>query len=164
MVKIKGHLINIWRNRMKTLIIYSSLHHGNTEKVGKAIAEELRADIKKVNEVDTNTLNNYNLIGFGSGIYGGKFHKSMLELFNKFPNLPNKKIFIFSTSSQGGYEYNKPIEDKLKGKGFRLVGSYACKGFNTFGPLKLFGGMSKGRPNEEDLQRAKEFARKVAAI
>ncbi|HEY5561997.1 MAG TPA: flavodoxin family protein [Clostridiaceae bacterium] len=143
---------------MKTLIIYASIHHGNTEKVGKAMAECLSADLKKANEVNTNILNDYDLIGFGSGIYGGKFHNNILEMFNKLPNLPNKKAFIFSTSGQGKTEYNNPIEQKLKEKGLKIVGSFGCKGFDTFGPLKLFGGIGKGRPNEEDLQKAKAFA------
>jgi hypothetical protein len=34
-------------------------------------------------------------------------------------------------------------------------------GFNTNVFLKYFGGVNKGRPNENDLNRAKEFADKI---
>jgi hypothetical protein len=47
----------------------------------------------------------------------------------------------------------------LIGKGFTIIGEFSCKGFNTFGPLKLVGGINKGRPNESDLNKAENFAR-----
>ena len=146
---------------MKNLIVYESIHHGNTEKIGKAMAEYLNADLIKTNDINVNTLKDYDLIGFGSGIYNGKLHKNVLDLIEKSPTLSNKKAFIFSTSGQGKVKYNNTIEQKLKEKGFEVVGSFACKGYDTFGPLKLIGGIAKGRPNENDIQKAKEFAEKL---
>ena len=146
---------------MKKLIVYESIHHGNTEKIGKAMAEYLNADLIKTNDVNVNTLKDYDLIGFGSGIYNGKLHKNVLDLIEKSPTLSNKKAFVFSTSGQGKVKYNNTIEQKLKEKGFEVVGSFACKGYDTFGPFKLIGGIAKGRPNENDIQKAKEFAEKL---
>ena len=146
---------------MKNLIVYESIHHGNTEKIGKAMAECLNAELIKSDDVNVNNLMDYDLIGFGSGIYYGKFHKNILNLIEKLPNLPNKKTFVFSTSGQGKIEYNNPVEKKLKEKDFKVIGSFACKGYDTFGPFKLIGGISKGRPNNSDIQRAKEFAEKL---
>ena len=147
---------------LKTLIIYSSIHHGNTEKIGKAMAETLNADIINVTDVSINELQNYDLIGFGSGIYGGKFHKNMLALIEKLPSTANKKSFLFSTSSMGTIGYNSYIEEKLKGKGFEIIGNFSCKGYDTFGPFKLIGGIGKGRPNEEDIKKAQDFAEGIA--
>lgn len=146
---------------MKNLIVYESIHHGNTEKIGKAMAEYLNADLIKTNDVNVNTIKDYDLIGFGSGIYNGKLHKNVLDLIDKLPTLSNKKAFVFSTSGQGKAKYNNTIEQKLKEKGFEVVGSFACKGYDTFGPFKLIGGIAKGRPNENDIQKAKEFAEKL---
>lgn len=146
---------------MKNLIVYESIHHGNTEKIGKAMAEYLNADLIKTNDINVNTLKDYDLIGFGSGIYNGKLHKNVLDLIEKSPTLSNKKAFIFSTSGQGKVKYNNTIEQKLKEKGFEVVGSFACKGYDTFGPFKLIGGIAKGRPNENDIKKAKEFAEKL---
>jgi hypothetical protein len=39
------------------------------------------------------------------------------------------------------------------------VGDFSCNGWDTWGPLKLVGGTNKGRPNEQDLQEARVFAR-----
>jgi len=146
---------------MKNLIVYESIHHGNTEKIGKAMAEYLNADLIKTNDINVNTLKDYDLIGFGSGIYNGKLHKNVLDLIEKSPTLSNKKAFVFSTSGQGKVKYNNTIEQKLKEKGFEVVGSFACKGYDTFGPFKLIGGIAKGRPNENDIKKAKEFAEKL---
>jgi flavodoxin len=45
------------------------------------------------------------------------------------------------------------------GKGFNILGEFTCFGLDTEGMLRLTGGANKGRPNEEDLKRAEEFAR-----
>ena len=126
------------------------------------MAETLNADIVNVNDVNITELQNYDLIGFGSGIYGGKFHKTMLNLIEKLPSVANKKSFLFSTSSMGKIGYNSYIEEKLKGKGFEIIGNFSCKGYDTFGPFKLIGGIGKGRPNEEDIKKAQNFAEGIA--
>lgn len=146
---------------LKTLIIYVSVHHKNTEKIAKVMAESLNADIVKVNDVNVNSLKDYDLIGFGSGIYYGKFHKSVIDFIDKLQIFNNKKAFVFSTSGQGKRKYNNSIEQELKKKSFEIVGSFVCKGYDTFGPFKLIGGIAKGRPNEEDFQKAKDFAERL---
>jgi flavodoxin len=142
-------------------MIYSSIHHNNTEKIGRVMAEAINADIVEAKHIRIDTLDNYNLIGFGSGIYAGKFHKNVLDLISKLPKLNNKKAFVFSTSGTGVTKYNVRVEEELKKHGFEIIGNFACKGYNTFGPLKLFGGIGKDRPNAEDLQNAKDFAKKL---
>ncbi|GEP63324.1 flavodoxin [Clostridium beijerinckii] len=149
---------------MKVLLIYSSIHHGNTEKIVRAMGESINADIIETRNLKINTLNEYDLIGFGSGIYYGKLHKNILELIDKLPTLSNKKVFVFSTSGQGKVKYNDFVEQKLKEKGFNVVGSFACKGYDTFGPFKLIGGIAKGRPNDKDFQNAKDFAKKLISL
>jgi flavodoxin len=57
---------------MKTLIVYASVHHMNTEKVAKVIAEELGADLVPVGQAQLDT-SAYDLIGFGQGFIGGRF-------------------------------------------------------------------------------------------
>ncbi|MGE5627009.1 MAG: flavodoxin family protein [Solirubrobacterales bacterium] len=145
---------------MKKLIIYSSVHHGNTEKIAKAMGAAINADVIKAESFDVNNIENYALIGFGSGIYGGKMHKTMLNLIESLPVVSNKKAFVFSTSGMGKTDYNNALAVKLADKGFVMEGSFACKGFDTFGPFKLVGGIAKGRPNDEDILNAKNFVLK----
>ena len=146
---------------MKTLIVYASIHHGNTQKIAKVIADVLNADMAKVNDVDVNTINGYDLIGFGSGIYHGKPHKKITGLVEELPYMSCKKAFVFSTSGLGKNEYNNPVKQQLKQKGFDVIGSFTCKGYDTYGPFKLIGGIAKDRPNEGDFRKAQAFAQGV---
>lgn len=147
---------------MKRLIIYESVHHKNTEKIAKVMAEVLKAELKKPNDVNIDSLKDYDLIGFGSGIYYGKFHKNVLELVEKIKKVSKQRAFVFSTSGLGKEQYNDSVKKELTEKGFEVIGSFACKGFDTYGPLKLVGGIAKGRPNEEDISKAREFAMKLS--
>jgi len=67
---------------MRALIILYSYHHKNTEKVAKAMAKILDAEVKTPKDVDPEDLKDYDLIGFGSGIYGASFHKSVQASIN----------------------------------------------------------------------------------
>jgi flavodoxin len=147
---------------MKTLLVLYSYHHMNTEKVAKVFAKVLDAQIKNPQQVDPKELAEYDLIGFGSGIYGEKHHKFLLDLADKLPQVSNKKAFIFSTSAIMGKEKvakdHSTLRKKLESKGYIIIDEFACKGFNTNSFLKYFGGMNKGRPNAQDLENAQEFA------
>ncbi|MGZ4857566.1 MAG: hypothetical protein ACXVZU_04305 [Methanobacteriaceae archaeon] len=46
-------------------------------------------------------------------------------------------------------------------KGFEVVDQYHTKAFDSWGFLKLINGINKGRPNQEDLQIAEDFARNL---
>ncbi|GAG56714.1 unnamed protein product [marine sediment metagenome] len=127
------------------------------------MADVLSADLLRVEQVAINMLAEYDLIGFGSGVYFGKFHKSLLELVDKLPRLENKKAFIFSTSGLRKmrfiHDFHKPLKGKLKQKGLNIVGEFSCRGFDTSQAAKIIGGINWGRPDEKDLELAENFAR-----
>ena len=54
---------------MRTAIVYASVHHGNTEKLVKRIAEECQVDLIDAIKQMNADLNDYDMIGFASGIY-----------------------------------------------------------------------------------------------
>jgi len=146
---------------MKSLLVLYSYHHNNTQKIANVFTQVLKAQIKTPKQINLQELQNYNLIGFGSGIYGAKHHKSLLNLANKLPQVTNKKAFMFSTSALTGKEKmvddHSSLKEKLQSKGYTIIDEFQCKGFNTNSLLKFFGGMNKGRPNTEDLKNAEEF-------
>ena len=150
---------------MSNLIILVSYHHQNTEKIAKIIANPLNAEIKKPEQVEPSSLATYELIGFGSGIYFGKNDKTLLKFADKLPQQEGKKAFIFSTSGRTDNEskFHKGLREKLQSKGFNIVGEFNCAGFDTYGVLKLAGGINKGRPNEDDLKAAENFAQTLKA-
>jgi flavodoxin len=147
---------------MRALLILYSYHHNNTEKVTNVLAKVLDAQIKTPQEIKPEELQEYSLIGFGSGIYGAKHHKSLLDLADRLPQVTDRKAFIFSTSAIMGKEKvandHSTLREKLQPKGYMIVDEFACKGFNTNSFMKYLGGMNKGRPNAEDLKNAEKFA------
>jgi flavodoxin len=144
---------------MKTLIVYASVHHKNTEKVAKVIAAELGADLVSVGEVQPAALTAYDQIGFGSGIYDHNFHQALLHFVETLPTVTGKQAFVFSTCGVGGTRRHAAVKEQLVNRGFAIVGDFSCKGWDTNSFFKVFGGINKGRPNEEDLQEARVFAR-----
>src|SRR5512136_511326 len=82
---------------MKSLVIVFSYHHKNTETIAKSIAHVIDAPVKTPQQVNPEELREYDLVGFGSGIYAAKHHKSLLDLADKLPQVTGKKAFIFST-------------------------------------------------------------------
>jgi flavodoxin len=150
---------------MKALIIYISIHHGNTEKVAKVMANTLDAALLEVKQADASILEQYDLIGFGSGIYFGKHHESLLDFVDKLPMLRNKKTFIFSTSGLRKipffHDFDKPLKERLQRKGFDIIGEFSCRGLDTYRATKLVGGINKGRPNAKDLKQAEDFAKSL---
>lgn len=144
---------------MKSLLVLYSYHHNNTEKIAKVIAEVLDAQIQTPQQVSPEKLQDYDLIGFGSGIYGEKHHDNLLNLADRLPRVSGKKAFIFSTSGIAEAAKNHSLlRDKLRSRGYIIVDEFNCRGFNTNSFLELFGGMNKGRPNFEDLEKAMAFA------
>jgi flavodoxin len=146
---------------MSALVILFSYHHKNTEKIAKVIASSLGAEIKTPDQIDPNSLSSYDLVGFGSGIYFGKHHKVLLDFADKLAQGTNKKGFIFSTSGRTGDvspKFHKQLREKLQSKGVEIIGEFNCGAFDTYGLMKIIGGINKGRPNEEDLKQAEAFA------
>ena len=146
----------------RALLVLTSYHHRNTEKVARVVAEVLGAQIKAPDDVDPGELGKYGLIGFGSGIYGAKHHETVLELANRLLPATGKQAFIFSTSAiinkNKVASDHSTLRDALESKGYVIVDEFSCRGFNTNSFMKYLGGMNKGRPNAEDLERAREFA------
>lgn len=153
---------------MKSLLVLYSYHHHNTEKIAKVFAKVLDAEIKTPQEIKPEELQEYDLVGFGSGIYSAKHDESLLDFADKLPQVTGMKVFLFSTAGITGKSKaakdHATLREKLEAKGYVIVDEFQCKGFNTNSFLKLFGGMNKGRPNAEDLQNAEEFANKLKII
>ena len=140
----------------KALIIYASTHHGSTKKLAEAIAD--RYDVHLINAAKQQTadLSAYDLIGFASGIDFGKFYPCVEQFLER--NLPeNKRVFFLYTCAKVSSRFTKTAKTAARKKGAAIVGEYGCRGFNTYGPWKLIGGMNKGHPSADELQEAVGF-------
>jgi flavodoxin len=151
--------------QLKSLLVLYSYHHHNTEKVAEIFAKVLDAEIKISKDIKPDGLQKYDLIGFGSGIYSAKHHESLIKFADSLKTVTNKKAFLFSTAGITGKSKasndHAMLREKLESKGYIIVDEFQCKGYNTNSFLKLFGGMNKGRPNDNDLKNAESFAWKL---
>jgi flavodoxin len=152
---------------MKSLVVVFSYHHNNTEKIAHTIANVLDAPVKTPQEVKPEEIAEYYLVGFGSGIYSATFDPSLLNLVDRLPQVNDKKAFLFSTYGAPAFIANREfieknhsqIREKLRAKGYTVIGEFGCAGWNTNSFLKYFGGLNKGKPDAEDIRNAEEFAR-----
>lgn len=69
---------------MKTAICYFSEHHGNTLKVLERLAEEFDIDLIDVRSRVAVHLEMYDMIGFASGIYYGRFHETVTDFAKQY--------------------------------------------------------------------------------
>ncbi|MCW4005440.1 MAG: flavodoxin family protein [Candidatus Bathyarchaeota archaeon] len=146
---------------VKAIVVCVSTYKGNTLKIAKAIADVLDAQVVAPHETTAESLGEYDLVGFGSGIFFGNHHQSLLSLVDKLPR-GGKQAFIFSTMGRISIyknTYHKTLRKKLESKSYSIIGEYACRGFSDYYKIfKLFGGVNKGHPNSKDLQNAQTFA------
>ena len=140
----------------KIAIVYASKHHENTLKLVNAISEKYpitQIDAEKQYDAD---LSAYDLIGFASGIDFGRFYGSVEEFLRR--NLPEKKqVFFLYTCAMQSERFSESIAREATKKNAVLLGEYGCKGYNTYGPWKLIGGMNRKHPTAEEQKGAVSF-------
>ena len=145
---------------MKTAICYYSRHHGNTLNVLEAMAQEGQVDLIDVTTRQTVRLEDYDCVGFASGIYGFDVQKAVVEFARQYLSQGKPVFFVYT---YGGAKGNgaKALTEIAREKNCPILGEFSCKGYDTFGPFKLVGGIAKGHPDERDLENARSFFRQI---
>ena len=77
--------------QVKSLVVVFSYHHNNTEKIANACANVLGAEVKTPQQVRPEEIAEYDLVGFGSGIYSATFDPSVLDLADRLPTRCGKE-------------------------------------------------------------------------
>lgn len=142
---------------MKILMIVESKHLGNTMKIAKAMSEVAPITITNTEKAKQYKLEDYELVGFASGIYAWRHDKKLLD-FARAISDENGYSFVVSTSGGADFDSNnKTLIDILKTKNKTVLGVFSCLALDKFSFLKLLGGINKGHPDETDLKNAQEF-------
>jgi flavodoxin len=166
---------------MKILITYYS-QTGNTEKIAKSIHEACEGeevDIKPIKLVIPSDLKKYDLVFLGSGIYASRVNNALAKLIEEASELPPKFAFFCTHASKDGYQDGfKQVKKKL-GDSSEVIDEFDCCGESLGVPEAMQKAMMenlppdkrktaeehqkwvKGRPKEEELQSAKEWAKSV---
>ena len=170
---------------MKILIAYHS-NTGNTEKVGNAMKEGLEEEdqeiiISPAKDVDPSSLNSHDLILLGSGIYSRTIGRSIKSLMKKATELPPKIACFQTYQNEIWYPkaFTKAIGKTLEKYNSKIIDEFGCWGYNlgmtdeqmmqlisSFPPdegkrMEIQRKRTKGRPNEEDFQNVKSFAKNL---
>ncbi len=146
---------------MRTIIVYKSAHHKNTKKLVDAVSEKYGIKAVDVAEARDIGLDAYDTIGLASGIAFGRFYKE-LERFAEERLPRGKKVFFLYTCGSGGGKYAASVAKLAKSRGCEVLGSYGCRGFDTYGPFKLIGGIAKGHPTQAEIDGAVRFCGQIA--
>ena len=145
----------------KCLIICVSAHTKSTQKLADCFGEVLNAKVVNAKELQNEVIDNYDFIGFGSGIYYFRHNPVLLKLAENLPST-RKKAFIFSTH---GFPlspiFHRTLRKILKEKGFTIDGEFSCAGKVNFGPFKVIGGLFPNHPTQRNLENARRFAKKL---
>jgi flavodoxin len=152
----------------KALLVFKSIHHQNTAQIAREMAGVLGAECTSPAECPYSRLAGCDLLGLGSGVYYGRVHDELLQWVRGLPDALARDVpvFIFTTSGLPFLVklWHWPLKRALAKKGCRVLGEFACRGFDTWGPLWLTGGLNWRHPDERDLQRAREFAAGIARL
>ena len=142
---------------MKILLVIKSTHQQNTLKIAEAMSEVAPLTVVELENAKNYNFKEYDIVGFGSGIYYGKHDKELINFVKPLCNKP-AYTFVISTSGTNNYQkYNKALINLLESKNKTVLGSFGCKGLDKFFIFKLFGGLNKEHPNEEDFDAAQQF-------
>lgn len=133
---------------MKPLVVYFS-RGGKTRKVAEAIAQELGCQSVDT-EKEVPNVYGVDLLLVGSGTYGGRPDKKLLEFLNSLPPVSDGKAAIFTTSAGPGPKSINIMKEALEVKGYKVVSNFDCRGQFLLG--------NRGHPNADDLKAAKAYA------
>jgi len=167
---------------MKVLVLYFG-QTGNTEKIASAIYEEASlandAVMKKLDEVDPGSLNEYDQMFIGSPIHAGSIANEIKEFFSKLPGLSKIKLAGFITHAAPAYPQQtleqmiQPFVEVCEDKEMEYKGCFNCQGYLADFMHEAVQKMQNvddeewkekikqmtGHPNDDDEADAKVFAR-----
>lgn len=122
---------------------------GNTEKLAKAIAEAVSASAEKV---DVALQEKADILFLGCSYYAFDVDDAVKQFISENRSKIGK-IYCFGTSAMLG-----STKKQVKKASADIGVSVADEEFHCYGS---FGPMHKGRPNEKDIGKAVDFAKKV---
>lgn len=141
----------------KVYVVYASLT-GNTRKVAKAIAEAAGATLVDVRGESLPKVESGDVIFVGDGVYGMRPSRVMRRALRAWALPPGIKAAVFGTYGGAPSQISR-LEQMLRKKGAHVVDRFSCLGRDWF----FLGFLGRGRPSEEDLQAAREFAKRVVS-
>lgn len=138
---------------------------GNTLRVAQAMAAACREagnsvrviPLKKATAEDAI---NCNLLGVGTPCFASRAPTPVKKFLRALPSLDGKRAFVFATSGGSPGRVLYDMGSLLRARGANLLGGFLARGSCSY-PLPCMIGRFPGRPDAEDLDRARHFAKSV---
>lgn len=172
---------------MKALVTYFS-QTGNTEKVGKAIFDEIsqqgwEVDFQPLEDIDNESMKSSDLLIIGAPIHSGGLPMLVIEFLGKLEKSPVFKMAAFVTHMSTAYQkenFEKGIaafQQAAHEKSISFLGVFDCQGklADALQPIvqknknipddvwKSIMDEGNRHPDADDLARAKAFAKEILA-
>ena len=142
-----------------------------SEIITQDIFDSLSEDLKEISSLLASSIKTLKQVGDVVLEIHGQFanhtllnqstHKSTLDNFAKNNMQIKKKVFFLYTCAMDRDGFTDSIKEIALEKEAVILGEYGCKGYNTYGPWKVIGGMNKKHPNEAEVESAVEFFNKL---
>ncbi|MFI3211918.1 MAG: flavodoxin family protein [Eubacteriales bacterium] len=134
---------------MKAKVVYYT-KSGNTKKIADAIATEVGCVAVDMDQTITEELD---VLFLGASVYKFGIDKKVVEFIDSLDSKKFGNVVIFSTSAMSDSGYPKLV-DILTKRGFQVSNQhFYCKGQFMFA--------NKNRPNQDDVNSAKQFAKSI---
>lgn len=135
---------------------------GNTRKIADAMADAFQeaghlARTIPLNEANPDDTTNVDLLGVGTSCFSSQSPTPMKTFLRTLPSLNGQRSFVFATSSGAPGRVLYDLARILQGKGAEVLGGFLARG-EVHHPAPHMTGQFPGRPSEEDLIRARQFA------
>lgn len=141
---------------MKTAICYLSCHHGNTRKVVQAMAEAGGADLIDVRTRQMVRLEEYDRVGFASGIYGFEMHKALIAFARQY--LPaGKPVFLSTPMAVQRATARRRCARSPGKRAARCWGSFPAKAMTPSAPSSWWAALPRDGPMRRIWKRRGRF-------
>ena len=152
---------------VKASIIYFS-QTGNTEMVaysisGRFLSEGIENMTFQLGEVEgfPEAYEDADMLGLGFPTFFGYPPPNVMQFIERLKPVADKSAFVFTT--YGGATAGDSLYDAAKGladKGYRILGGLKVEASDNY-PQSIQLKINEGRPNENDMAKAEEFALKI---
>ncbi|MCW3984004.1 MAG: flavodoxin domain-containing protein [Candidatus Bathyarchaeota archaeon] len=134
---------------MNACVVYFS-RTGNTKKFAQAIADATKAPLYDLNSAATSTLENCDLLIFGTPVEGASPTKEALTYIENMPTVSGKKAILFCTYRLfGNQRAMKTVEKALSARGYETILKVSKKGM---------------KPEQQQVDFSKELAQVKKAL
>lgn len=135
---------------------------GNTRKIAEAMIEAFReaghlARTIPLKEAIPDETAKVDLLGVGTPCYSSQSPIPIKKFLRTLPSLNGQIAFVFATSSGAPGRVLYDLASLLRGRGAEVLGGFLARG-EVHHPAPHMTGQFMGRPNEEDFDRARQFA------